>query len=179
MKSYSHVKMVNVDNKREYFTTHGLHMNNKGKEITALRIGNTISSLFHKQNTSVIKLGWTADREESARVTLYEDSSSVQEEISIVAPKIDSVNCTGRGSKNEHPQLHKKMVVNKSMSGNKGIVTTRLSKPSGTRSEDDSNMKNLLIHSEGEEHKSTSGNKTQNSARLRKPPVTRSEDFLW
>jgi hypothetical protein len=64
IKYFKHVKMVRADQKREDFTTHGLHMNNVGKGKAALKIANTILMLFQKQINEPIKLGWKTECEE-------------------------------------------------------------------------------------------------------------------
>jgi hypothetical protein len=145
MKSYDHVKMINVDDKREYFTSHGFHMNNNGKEITALSIVNTIISLFHKQKTSPIKVGWTVDREEGSRVTSCEDSPPIKDVSSSLASSNDSVNHSERGSYNHHPLISSESEMNKSMSCNRDTVSTRPSKLLGTRSEVDKRSKPLIL----------------------------------
>jgi hypothetical protein len=50
MKSQKHVSIVSADSNREFFTNHGLHMNNRGKEIIAKIIADTSSAIFCKDN---------------------------------------------------------------------------------------------------------------------------------
>ena len=39
MKIYSNARVIGIDSNREFYTKHGLHMNQKGKEQTAKKIG--------------------------------------------------------------------------------------------------------------------------------------------
>ena len=39
MKIYSNASVIGIDSNREFYTKHGLHMNQKGKEQTAKKIG--------------------------------------------------------------------------------------------------------------------------------------------
>jgi lysophospholipase L1-like esterase len=42
MKILDHTVLLQIDSNRELFTTHGLHMNDKGKELAAKKIASTI-----------------------------------------------------------------------------------------------------------------------------------------
>jgi hypothetical protein len=53
---YSNVKILETDLERQYFTTHGLHLNSPGKECTALRLATVVKSFFNKDRMSPICL---------------------------------------------------------------------------------------------------------------------------
>jgi hypothetical protein len=50
MKLYKHVLIVKTDANRKFFTRHGLHMNNIGKEKIASEVLTVIKNTFQKQN---------------------------------------------------------------------------------------------------------------------------------
>lgn len=54
-------KIIEVDDKREQFTKHGLHMNSKGKDQIARKIAQTIKVMLHKKMSDPIIL---KDRED-------------------------------------------------------------------------------------------------------------------
>jgi hypothetical protein len=53
MKPYKHVAVVKVDFDREFFTRHGQHMNNLGKEKIAPRIARVVTDVFSNQVETV------------------------------------------------------------------------------------------------------------------------------
>jgi hypothetical protein len=42
LEHFGHVKVIKVESNREYFTRHGLHMNNEGKEQEIRKVANVI-----------------------------------------------------------------------------------------------------------------------------------------
>ena len=55
MKIYSNASVIGIDSNREFYTKHGLHMNQKGKEQTAKKIGLEIKlRLKEKGGTPII-----------------------------------------------------------------------------------------------------------------------------
>jgi hypothetical protein len=50
MKPYKRVLIVKTDANRKFFTNHGLHMNNIGKEKVASEVSTEIKITFQKQN---------------------------------------------------------------------------------------------------------------------------------
>jgi hypothetical protein len=77
MKPYKHVTVVRIDLDRK-FTRQGMHMNNLGKERTALQITNTAANILLKQK-KVISLKWTNVQENSMSDGPTEDNISLQD----------------------------------------------------------------------------------------------------
>jgi hypothetical protein len=46
MKPYKHVLIVTADTDRKFFTRHGLHMNNLGKEKTASKVSTIVKNIL-------------------------------------------------------------------------------------------------------------------------------------
>ncbi|MDR0288737.1 MAG: SGNH/GDSL hydrolase family protein [Rickettsiales bacterium] len=61
MKQFEHVKIIDSELHREYFTKHGMHMKIAGKEIMAQRTVEHIRETFSKMKTSTITLQWKQD----------------------------------------------------------------------------------------------------------------------
>ena len=57
MKPYNQVVVVMPDTDRKFYTRHGLHMNNLGKEETATKVSKIIRNVFQKQKVE-IRLCW-------------------------------------------------------------------------------------------------------------------------
>jgi hypothetical protein len=62
MKPYQHVTVMRIDPDRKFFTQHGQHMNNPGKERLATELANTTAKIL-KNHEAVISLGWKNDQE--------------------------------------------------------------------------------------------------------------------
>jgi hypothetical protein len=70
MKPFGHVKVIKVESNREYFTRHGLHMNNEGKEEVIRKVANIIT-MFQKHIEEPIRLRWKTEHNERANLNLY------------------------------------------------------------------------------------------------------------
>jgi len=81
MKPYQHVTVMRVDPDRKFFTQHGLHMNNSGKERLASEIANLSANILLKHE--VISLGWKNEQEDGINDGANEDSSSLREELKV------------------------------------------------------------------------------------------------
>jgi len=57
-KSFKHVKLVKVTTDREHFTKHGLHLNNKGKEIMSKELLKNLQIKHDSQKVAAIQLPW-------------------------------------------------------------------------------------------------------------------------
>jgi hypothetical protein len=59
-KVFSHVATVETDLSRKYFTRHGMHLNNSGKECLSKLIATQINKLVNENNkvVHVIPLNW-------------------------------------------------------------------------------------------------------------------------
>ena len=57
---FSHVSLIETNINRNYYTKHGLHLNNKGKEELARSIANLINKLVLNEDKDkpVITLNW-------------------------------------------------------------------------------------------------------------------------
>ena len=78
MKPYKNVTVVKVDLDRKSFTKQGLHMNNLGKEKTALKIANVVTKIFLKQE-EIISLCWKNEYEVSVSDSSNEDTTILQD----------------------------------------------------------------------------------------------------
>ena len=54
LKAYKNTLIVEVDSNRDYYTRHGLHLNRKGKELTAKKIALAIQNKLNTQNCDPI-----------------------------------------------------------------------------------------------------------------------------
>jgi UDP-glucose 6-dehydrogenase len=61
MKPYKHVTVVKADLEREFFTRHGQHINNLGKEKKALRIVRVITDLFSNREERCVRKDGVSD----------------------------------------------------------------------------------------------------------------------
>jgi len=78
MKPYRHVVVVTTDAYRKFYTRHGLHMNNLGKEEAATKISVIISRVFQNQNVK-IRLCWKYGYNVSAKsVSIQSEGISVK-----------------------------------------------------------------------------------------------------
>jgi hypothetical protein len=57
-KAFLHVNVIDVDSNRELFTTHGLHLNNLGKEMLSNRLLCHIYSALKETTATLIALEW-------------------------------------------------------------------------------------------------------------------------
>jgi hypothetical protein len=57
-KGFKHVRLVKVTPSREHFTKHGLHLNNKGKEITSKELLQSIQIKHQSQKVAANQLPW-------------------------------------------------------------------------------------------------------------------------
>ena len=86
MKPYKHVTVVKVDLNREFFTRHGQHMNNLGKEEIALRIARVVTDIFSNQEEA-ISLHWKDDYEVRVSESSDKDATTMQEDPKAAPPK--------------------------------------------------------------------------------------------
>jgi lysophospholipase L1-like esterase len=71
-KSFRHVALVEIDSNRKYFTKHGLHLNNAGKEWLAKSIATQTDKLINNINKigPIIALNWKEETtNESVKLT--------------------------------------------------------------------------------------------------------------
>ena len=56
MKPYKHIMVVKAELDRKFFTRHGMHMNNLGRERIALKTANAVTIILQKQMEDPISL---------------------------------------------------------------------------------------------------------------------------
>jgi hypothetical protein len=104
MKPYKHVLIVKTDADRKFFTRHGLHMNNIGKEKIASNVSTIIKNTFQKQNvksksvcdnpTEGISVKSVSDNLTGGTIPLQEDSKTDQTTLESTETPIDTPNLT-------------------------------------------------------------------------------------
>ena len=72
-KLLEHVKIIDSELQRIYFTEHGMHMTKAGKGIMAQRIAEQIKKTFSKRETQTITLQWKQDMDNSTELTGEDD----------------------------------------------------------------------------------------------------------
>jgi hypothetical protein len=101
MKPCNHVLTVTVDTDREFFTRHGLHMNNLGKEKTAFKVSVIVKNIFQKQNPKISA--------KSVSDNLVEDNISLQEDSKIDQTTLEEMEVpTATPSPDEGPRMSKR-----------------------------------------------------------------------
>jgi hypothetical protein len=72
--------VIRVESDREYFTRHGLHMNNEGKKHVIRKVANVITTMFQEHIEEPIRLLWKIERSERANLNLYGEGGIGQKE---------------------------------------------------------------------------------------------------
>jgi hypothetical protein len=80
MKQFEHVKIIDSELQRKYFTKHGMHMNTAGKEIMAQRIAEHIRETLSMRKTSTITLQWKQDMVKRTALTWKHDTGTSVDE---------------------------------------------------------------------------------------------------
>jgi hypothetical protein len=80
MKQFEHVKIIDSELQRKYFTKHGMHMNIVGKEIMVQRIAEKVRETFSKGTTSTIILRWKKDMDKGTVSTWKPDTEISRDE---------------------------------------------------------------------------------------------------
>jgi hypothetical protein len=91
MKPYEHVKVINVETKREHFTRHGLHMNKEGKEQTARKTADAINTMFQKQIEEPIRLQWITKHIERINPNLCGENRIEQDKTKLAATENEGI----------------------------------------------------------------------------------------
>jgi len=156
MKLYKHVLIVKADADRKFFTRHGLHMNNIGKEKIACEVSTVIKNSFQKHNvknksvsdnpTEGISVKSVSDNLTGGTTPLQEDSKTDQITLENTETPIDTPNLT-----EDTIPLQEDSKTDQTTLENMETPTDTLSSDEGPRT----------------------------SKRKKKPPTTKSEDFLW
>jgi hypothetical protein len=61
MKVFENIALITLNLNRDLFTKHGLHLNNKGKELAARKIVSSIKHMLHKKTKEPIYMTWKDD----------------------------------------------------------------------------------------------------------------------
>jgi hypothetical protein len=61
MKILDHTLLLQIDSNRDLFTKHGLHMNDKGKELAAKKIASTVKYMLQEKITEPMCMTWKDD----------------------------------------------------------------------------------------------------------------------
>jgi hypothetical protein len=85
MKPHKHIIVVKVDLDMKSSITQGMHMNNSGKDKTALKMANVVTKIFLKQE-EIISLRWRNENEASVSDSSTEDN--ILQEDSKAAPSV-------------------------------------------------------------------------------------------
>ena len=62
MKLSTHVTIINIDQNREYFTKHELHLNSLGKEVICKQIATIIDKLLQSEKVLPICIDWETNK---------------------------------------------------------------------------------------------------------------------
>jgi hypothetical protein len=77
VKTFKHVKVVKVDVEREFYTKHGQHMKNIGKEKVAQKTAQAVTTILQEQ----IILYWKTDQEDKGSQATRGEKTFIQEDI--------------------------------------------------------------------------------------------------
>jgi hypothetical protein len=163
MRPFKHVKVVQVDLEREFYTKHGQHMTKVGKEKVALKIAQATANILHEQTSEPISLYWKTDKVNKGNQVPREDRTIMQEELGEAALDME-VDTPGAATCEETAEVVKGGLDDSTQPGspenldNLGNSSTR-----------------VVVASQN--HVLTLDNRISN--RVRRAPVTRNKDFLW
>jgi hypothetical protein len=103
LKAFKHVSLTEMSTNKSYYTKHGLHMNNYGKERFAKQIAIQIAMLIKLSNKSesIIPLKW---KEETTSLNNIPDE---EHENSIMTVKIDPVETLISSTQTQNNQNNK------------------------------------------------------------------------
>jgi hypothetical protein len=73
-KVFKHVSIIEMNNDRETFTSHGLHLNNLGNQQIAKQVANEIRRLIDKKVSNIIRLDWKQVSEETSPNRIIEQT---------------------------------------------------------------------------------------------------------
>jgi hypothetical protein len=77
-KGFQHAKLIKVSSNRDQFTKHGLHLNNKGKELLAKELLKNRSVKLKSQKVDAIQLPWKEEfLKEGTQITEKISSSEI------------------------------------------------------------------------------------------------------
>jgi flagellar biosynthesis regulator FlbT len=71
---FKHVSIIEMNNDRETFTSHGLHLNNLGQQQIAKQVANEIRRLIDRKVSNIIGLDWKQVSEETSPNRIIEQT---------------------------------------------------------------------------------------------------------
>jgi hypothetical protein len=80
-RPFKHIKIVQVDLEREFYTKHGQHMTKEGKEKAALKIAQAATNVLQEQTREPISFYRKTDQANEGNQVPREDRSIIQEEL--------------------------------------------------------------------------------------------------
>jgi len=180
MKPRKHVTVVQVDLDRKFFTRHGQHMNNLGKELIALRLASVITDLLSNQE-EIITLHWKDGYEVSVSDTSDKDATNIQED-----PKTTPSRSTAMEVLLDEAIQENQTDSDSVETGDNEEETDSLSQTQYTATtvvQEDENTSLEQTQDTTSNTWSASMDKTteirRTSTRNKKAPSTRGNDFLW
>jgi hypothetical protein len=83
VKPFKHVKVVKilVDLEREFYTKHGQHMKNMGKEKVVVKIAQAVTTILQEQKREPISLYWKTDQGDKRSQAPREEKTLIQEDL--------------------------------------------------------------------------------------------------
>jgi hypothetical protein len=64
MKQNTHATILEIEHDRKYFTNHGLHLNNMGRETICKQMKEIVENIFVLNGMSSIPMEWTTEQAE-------------------------------------------------------------------------------------------------------------------
>jgi hypothetical protein len=162
IKAYNHVTVLEVNNNREAFTRHGMHLNKAGKGQTARQIANEIRRLTVDKVSNIISLDW---KQASEPVSLY-----------WITEQADKSNQAPRDEMLKLQEDLKEVAVDGEVTAPSAATCEESASEMEGRS-DDSTQPGSLENLENMENSLTKV--VRASRRLKRSPSTKSNDFLW
>jgi hypothetical protein len=149
MKPHKHVIIIAVETDRKFFTTHGLHMSNLGKEKVAYKISMVITNIFQKESV-ITRLCWKNGYDEIPKSV----SDNQEKDVSETYVSDNSTEIPKSVSDNQEKNVSETYVSDNS-------TETTISIINPTAPTNQVKVPNRV------------------SSRQKKPPQTKSDDFLW
>jgi hypothetical protein len=165
--SFNHGIIMECNYNREYFTTHGMHLNRRGMGLVSKQLASEIWKLSATEEMPPISLGWKAvqDQVMSSLALVHETRKAhndyLMDELKIVPDKL----VVEDKHVDDYPMDELKNKLDKQVIENHHVKETSVT------SVNLMNCGTIIVDSNADI--------PLKSKRLRKAPVTRTDDFLW